>query len=172
MSYTRRTKCTHIARFIVFRVVGILNHSYFRLYAYCLGDCNIFHRRQRGENLYPPREIFRDTPLCLRDLYPFFTHMRMRSSRAQAYMCIHVYTYVYTYVYVYRLTFINFCRRRRRMRSHKSNRALFVSLSATNASRKMLRTFLCTFLALLHDRYKVVCNFILERNCRRSKIHS
>lgn len=36
-----------------------------------------------------------------------------------------------------RLTFINYCLRRGRMRSHKSNRALFVSLSAMYA-RKML----------------------------------
>lgn len=69
------------------------------------------------------------------------------------------------YIYnIYRLTFINYCRRRRRMRSHKSNRALFVSLSATNGAGKYYVRFyvLSSGCMLLYDRYRVVCNFILD----------
>lgn len=62
------------------------------------------------EKIYIRLEIFRDIiSLCRQDLRP-------PSSTCVRSLC--------------RLTFINYCLRRGRMRSHKSNRALFVSLSA------------------------------------------
>jgi len=89
----------------------ILNHSYF-----CLQCVLILRPRPiivssiDAEKIYIHLEIFHDIiSLCRQDLRPPFR------------TCVHS---------LCRLTFINYCLRRERMRSHKSNRALFVSLSA------------------------------------------
>lgn len=84
-----------------------LNHPYFRLCMYCVGDCSVSHRRDTsGENLYPlPRysSLSSGSP----------------SSFARVFWCVRS---------LCRLTFINYCRRRKRER-YKSNCAVFVSLS-------------------------------------------
>lgn len=112
-SSNRCTVCkvrAYRTRFIVFRR-GILNRFYFRLHAYW------------------PRRLW----------YLSSTSTRRKFISASRYSAILFLSVVRIYVLLRtctcvcslcRLTFINYCLRRGRMRSHKSNRALFVSLSA------------------------------------------
>lgn len=100
---TRCTKYTHIAQFIVFRVSAtrwiILIFVYVRTaLAIVVASIDV-----DAEKIYIRLEIFRDIPLCRQNL-------RLPSRTCVRSLC--------------HSTFINYCRRRGRMRSHKSTIAL------------------------------------------------
>jgi len=108
-----------------------------------------------AEKIYIRLEIFRDIiPLSVVRTYVLLPRTCVRS------LC--------------RLTFINYCLRRGRMPSHKSNRALSLSPYQPMYTRAgKCYTFGSIYFSrctLLYDTYQTVCNFvsIFQGNFRRS----